>query len=148
MRQAALSIALILSACSEIVDERYASWNEAEQAGAVERGWVPPFVPAAARNLRSVHDLDLNSNRLTFELPPEAVQPMIDRISPVSQLRGEALEVALDEAGWNRRRVARVTAHMMCTQTYSGAIVAERDTGHIVYLSPAEWGREQCPRPL
>lgn len=149
MRHAtALAIALTLSACGDAVEERYGSWDEAKRAGAVERGWVPPFVPSTARNLRSIHDLDLNSQRLTFKLPTDAVQPMIDAAAPVSALHGKTLERAIREVGLNGHKNVNVNAYLMCTPTYSGAIVAERNTGHVVYLSPAEWGRKSCPRPL
>lgn len=147
-RTTALAVALTLSACADIVEERYGSLDEARRAGAVERGWVPLFVPSAARNLRSVHDLDSNSQRLTFEVPPDAVKPMIDAVAPLSELHGNALERAIEEAGREGRENMTVNAYLMCTQTYSGAIITERNTGRVVYLSPAEWGRKSCPRPL
>lgn len=144
----ALAVALTLSACGDVVEEHYGSLDEAKQAGAIERGWVPLFVPSAARNLRSEHDLDSNSQRLTFEVPTDAVQPMIDSVTPLSELHGKTLERAIKEAGRNGRNSLTVNAYLMCARTYSGAIVADRNTGHVVYLSPAEWGRKSCPRPL
>ena len=147
-RLMAFATAFILSACSDVVDERYSSWHEAERAGAVGRGWVPPFVPTTARDLLSVHDLDLNSQRLTFRLSPRAVQPMIDAVSPLSRINGNMLQRAIREVGWSQRAGTTVSAYMMCTDKFSGVIVAEPDSGNVAYLSPAEWGRPNCPRPL
>lgn len=147
-RLTALAIALFLSGCGDLADERYGTWHEAERAGAVERGWVPPFVPTTARNLRSVHNLDLNSQRLTFRLLPGAVQPMIDDVVPLSRVNGDMLQKAITQAGWSQREGATVVAYMMCTSKFSAVIVAEPDTGNVAYVSPAEWGRANCPRPL
>ena len=130
------------------MDERYGTWPEAKRAGAVERGWVPPFVPTAARNLRSVHDLDTNSQRLTFRLPPQAVQPMIDDIAPLARVNGDTLQRAINEVGGDKGAETRNAAYMMCTNKFSAAIVVELETGDVAYLSPAEWGRANCPRSL
>ncbi|WP_056527253.1 hypothetical protein [Sphingomonas sp. Leaf339] len=149
MRQLTLlASALLLSACGDVVDERYGTWLEAKQAGAVKRGWVPPFVPATARNLRSRHDVDTNSQRLTFRLPPRAVQPMIDDIAPLSRVNGEMLQRAINEVGGGIGAGTKNAAYMMCTDKFSAVIVVELDTGDVAYQSPAEWGRANCPRPL
>lgn len=149
MRQlTALATALILSACGDVVEEHYGSWHEAERAGAIERGWVPSFVPTTARDLRGVHDLDLNSQRLTFRLSPGAVQPMIDEVAPLSRVNGNMLQKAIAEVGWSQGVGTTVVAYMMCNDKLSAVIVAEPDAGKVAYLSPAEWGRANCPRPL
>ncbi len=149
MRQfTALASALFISACGDVVDERYGTWHEAKRAGAVERGWVPLFVPTAARNLRSVHDLDTNSQRLTFKLPPQAVQPMIDDIAPLSRVNGDMLQRAINEVGGDKGAGTRNAAYMMCTNMFSAVIVVEPETGDVAYLSPADWGRTNCPHPL
>lgn len=149
MRQfAALVSALLISACGDVVDESYGTWHEARLAGAVERGWVPLFVPTAARNLRTVHDLDTNSQRLTFKLPPQAVQAMIDDIAPLSRVNGDMLQRAIDRVGGDKGPGTTSAAYMMCTSKFSALIVVEPETGDVAYLSPAEWGRANCPRPL
>ena len=42
-------------AYSDAVTNAYATKAEAEQSGAVERGWVPRGLPASARDLREAH---------------------------------------------------------------------------------------------
>ncbi len=119
MRQFTVLVsALLVSACGDVVDERYGTWHEAKLAGAVERGWVPPFVPKAARNLRTVHDLDTNSQRLTFRLPPQAVQQMIDDIAPLSRVDGDMLQRAINKVGGNESLGTTSAAYMMCTNKF------------------------------
>src|SRR3546814_2037249 len=89
---------LFAAACSDLVDERYATWDEAAKAGTIERGLVPKFVPATASNIRSIHDLDDNGNRLTFELEPEAIDSMIASIAPLSKLRGDRKSTRLNSS--------------------------------------------------
>jgi hypothetical protein len=85
-----LSAVLSLGGCGDNIEESYATWAEAKRAGAVERGWLPRFVPTSARDIHDAHDLDTNGQRLTFNLPPEAVQPMLDSFSLTTSC-GESL---------------------------------------------------------
>ncbi|HEX9092926.1 MAG TPA: hypothetical protein VF902_03000, partial [Coriobacteriia bacterium] len=65
-RAASPAVALLLvtllasTACrnTDVVTGTYATLAEARQAGAIERGWIPAFVPAGAHDLREAHDLD------------------------------------------------------------------------------------------
>src|SRR3546814_11787867 len=113
---------LFAAACSDLVDERYATWDEAAKAGTIERGLVPKFVPATASNIRSIHDLDDNGNRLTFELEPEAIASMIASIAPLSKLRGAMAALAYDKAGWSRQEPANHRPHLMSPGTHTGTL--------------------------
>jgi hypothetical protein len=44
----------------ETCRSRYLGRAEAEADSAIERGWIPPFLPGSARDIREVHNLDLN----------------------------------------------------------------------------------------
>jgi hypothetical protein len=144
----AFSVVLALVACSEDEEENYATWAEAKRAGAVDRRWVPRFVPTSARDIHDAHNLDTNEQKLTFTVPPETVGPMLQSITPHSELGGELAAKAVDEAGWKASDAQEAVAILLCTQTYSGIVVADHRTGRAVFLSPAEWAREQCPGPL
>src|SRR3546814_11814073 len=78
----------------------------------------------------------------------EAIDSMIASIAPLSKRRGDMADLAYDKAGWRRQEPANQRAYLMCTGTYSGALVIDEQRRHIAYLEPAEWGREFCPRPL
>jgi hypothetical protein len=40
---------------AENVEARYATYAEAEDDSAVDRGWIPPFVPRSAVRIREFH---------------------------------------------------------------------------------------------
>lgn len=63
------AIGALLAGC-ERSQNSYASWPDAERAGAVRRGWLPPWVPRSAMQIDEAHDLDTNLLRLRFKLPP------------------------------------------------------------------------------
>ena len=144
----ALSVAMSLAGCSDWEDERYASWAEANRAGAVEKGWLPPFVPTNARDISDTHNLDTNEQKLTFTVPANDVLTMLESIDPHNELREELAAKAFREVGWTASEVQDAQAILLCTQTYSGIVVANRRTGQAVYVSPAEWARKRCPKPL
>src|SRR3546814_10964078 len=75
--------------------------------------------------------LDDNGNRLTFELEPEAIDSMIASIAPLSKLRRDMADLAYDKAGWRRQEPANQRAYLMCTGTYSGALVIDEQRRHI-----------------
>jgi hypothetical protein len=142
------SLALSLAACGENKGATYSTWAEAKRAGAVERGWIPPFVPTSARGLDDRHNLDTNRQRLEFTVPAEDVGTMIKSITPRSDLTGDLAARALAEAGQDVGKASEVETILMCTQDYSGILVANPHTGRAVYVSPVEWAQDRCPRPI
>ena len=59
-RLIALAAVLLLAGCANrnVHTMSFASMAEATRAGAVERGWVPAWLPADAYELRAAYDLD------------------------------------------------------------------------------------------
>lgn len=68
-RGLALVLGALLSACFETRIESYPTRAAAEAAGAIARGWIPPFVPAGASELREAHNVDTNQRWLRFRIP-------------------------------------------------------------------------------
>ncbi|MGY0800151.1 hypothetical protein ACW7G0_14005 [Lysobacter sp. A286] len=46
----------------------YANMAEAIKHGAVDRGWIPKWIPASATNIREIHDLDTNESMMAFDM--------------------------------------------------------------------------------
>ena len=65
----AAAVGALLAGC-ERSQNSYPSWPDAERAGAVQRGWLPPWVPRSATQIDEAHDRDSNLQRLRFKLPP------------------------------------------------------------------------------
>jgi len=55
---AAAAVLLLAVNCSNtnVITGSYATMAEARQAGALERGWIPPLVPPGASDIREAHD--------------------------------------------------------------------------------------------
>ena len=66
-----LLLLLGASACRnlDVVTESYATLEEARQAGAIERGWVPDGLPPGTTDLRDAHDLAANRQWGLFMFP-------------------------------------------------------------------------------
>ena len=54
----------MVTACGERREVFYA--DAARQASAIERGWIPEWLPRSARDIREIHDLDTNQSMLAF----------------------------------------------------------------------------------
>ena len=60
----------VATACTDdVLDASYSSQPAAIAAGAIERGWIPSWVPTDAIQLRGVHNVDTNQSALLFNLP-------------------------------------------------------------------------------
>ncbi len=46
----------------------FANLTEARDAGAIERGWIPSFMPASSEEIREVHDIDTNAQWMRFRV--------------------------------------------------------------------------------
>src|SRR5262245_13685312 len=67
---AAAILVVTCTACAEQQEASYADVAAAERAGAIQRGWVPDWLPRSAHDLREVHNLDTNQSMLTFRYDP------------------------------------------------------------------------------
>lgn len=61
-----------LIACSERQENSYASFSEAQAAGAVSKGWVPAWLPTTATAITEAHDLDTNRFMVRFSFPAQS----------------------------------------------------------------------------
>lgn len=68
-RRAALFLLLGLAAClpGETVEARYATYEAAAAAGAMEQGWIPLWLPQGAIDIHEKHNLDSNASILRFD---------------------------------------------------------------------------------
>jgi len=55
----------------------YPDMAKARAAGAVERGWIPAWVPDEARAIKEVHNTDSGMRWLAFQLDPGAVEALV-----------------------------------------------------------------------
>lgn len=142
MRRLVAILLLSLSACSEQVEETYPTWAEAQRAGAVERGWIPTFVPESAREIRDSHDLDSNRQTLFFVAPPSDVEAMVVGFLSVSV----ANRAAVSNLSRKHGLAPASDAYLVCTRPLNGALVVDRESGRVVYTTDVEWADKECSR--
>jgi len=140
MRMLSAALLLSLAACSEQVEETYPTWTEAQRAGAVDRGWVPAFVPSSARQIEDTHDLDSNRQRLRFTVPPSGVSAMVEGLRPVSAENESGAVDLLKEHGFS----PAAETYVRCSRPLNGALVVDRASGRVVYSTTAEWPDAVC----
>ena len=140
----AIALLLSLGACGaqidEQIEERYATWFEAQSAGAIERGWVPYFVPETARDIRDSHNLDTNAQRLQFTVPPSNVSAM------VSGLRRASADdkTAAAELAREFRFGGASDAYVVCSDIRNGALIVDRESGQTAYDTTVRWADDDC----
>ena len=75
-------------AYSDAVTNAYATKAEAEQAGAVERGWVPRGLPQSARDLREAHSTEGKRVWGLFNFAPDDADALRAAVQPVELATG------------------------------------------------------------
>lgn len=97
----------------ETLEAHYSTYAEAERESAVERGWIPPFVPHTATAIADVHNLDTNAQVLRFEAPAEDLGEMASLLAEVeaedmagipSHVREDENPASFYRAAWPERR--------------------------------------------
>lgn len=140
MRRMIAIVLLSLSACSEQVVESYPTWAEAQRAGAVERGWLPAFVPQSAREITDSHDLDSNRQTLLFVARPSDVESMVEGFPVVSV----ANQAAVSDLSSAHGLAPNSDAYKVCAKPLNGALVVDRESGRAVYTTAVKWADEEC----
>lgn len=46
------------------------TYIDAEEAGMMKSGWIPPFIPQSSFNIKEQHDIDTNVVTMSFEFKP------------------------------------------------------------------------------
>ena len=79
-----MALLVPLIGCAETQHARYPTYADAEAAGAVRRGWIPPYVPPSAVEIVEAHDLDLNTQRLRFRVAVAELPRVIAGMEPLT----------------------------------------------------------------
>lgn len=136
----AAALSFLLISCSEELEESYASFAEAENDGAVKRGWVPAFVPKSARDIHDTHNLDTNAQTLEFRANPSDVHAMVAGLRPIlPDDKSAAAELIKDfQLG------EPSAAYIVCSGPLNGALIVNRKSGHAVYMTTINWADDDC----
>ncbi len=67
---AILSVCTLVACHGDRRESFYPSLADAEKAGAIDRGWVPDFLPMSSHSIHEVHDPSPSTTWCAFEFPP------------------------------------------------------------------------------
>ena len=137
-------LAFFISACGEVSDERYSDFGAAKADGAVQRGWIPTFVPQSAYDIHDVHDLDTNAQSLGFKVPVAGMAAMVADLSVAAPNEAEAVQRVLKATGWQASS-NEVAIYRLCQDGRPAALTVNRNTGAALYTTPVIWKRSPCP---
>ena len=82
---------VLLIACQdlEVVTNTYNTLADARSSGAIERGWIPAFVPAGAHDIREAHDQASTRRRWgLFSFRPEDDDELKARLGSETSFEG------------------------------------------------------------
>jgi len=72
--------------CNESFESFYGTYEDAEKAGAIKRGWIPEIIPQTGINIYEKHNLDTNNVWIRFEASVEDIEIMFNSLEIVSNL--------------------------------------------------------------
>jgi hypothetical protein len=99
---------LALTGCSDEVTTRFPHLSDAKAQGALERGWLPPLLPASARAIVERNHLDSNTGTGSFayDLPERpSYREKLSRAGGVTRVEGDSdiLTVTTHGSQWEIR---------------------------------------------
>ena len=59
-------LALLITACTDIIEEYYTNYADVVKSGDLEKGWIPSFLPESAYDIYDKHNLDTNEIWIRF----------------------------------------------------------------------------------
>lgn len=139
--------ALLATACDEVVHERHADFRAAQDAGAIERGWIPAFVPSGAYDIRDQHDLDSGAQTLSFRLPPADVPAMLVGLKRAPDSEMEATRRVISATGWTSDRL-QIAVYQTCRNGAAASLAVNTRAGAAFYQAPMNWRSDPCPVEL
>ncbi len=74
-------LACTLAGChSDRHESFYPSLADARRDGAIDRGWIPDFLPESSRSIHELHDLSPSTQWCAFEFPPAEAPALHKRL--------------------------------------------------------------------
>lgn len=107
----------LITGCLGVFDETYSStYQNYEQAfahGAIQRGWIPHFLPASATNIFEKHDLDTNETIAKFNFD---ITKSTDLVQSCQMVNKFSTPKSLTAKWWSNDVVKSADAHFYCDQ--------------------------------
>ena len=96
-----VGLACVLVAChSDRRESSYTSLADAKKDGAIDRGWIPDFLPESSRAIHEVHDISPSTTWCAFEFFPSDSQGLRKSLKSVGELAPSVTRVPKPGESW------------------------------------------------
>ncbi len=96
-----VGLACVLVAChSDRRESSYTSLADAKKDGAIDRGWIPDFLPESSRAIHEVHDMSPSTTWCAFEFLPSDSQGLRKSLKSVGELAPSVRHVPNPGESW------------------------------------------------
>ena len=96
-----VGLACVLVAChSDRRESFYSSLAEARNDGAIDRGWIPDFLPQSSHAIHEVHDISPSTTWCAFEFLPSDSQDLRKSLKRVDELPPSVRRVTNPGKSW------------------------------------------------
>jgi hypothetical protein len=86
----------MLLSCGERPELSYPDAAAARRAGAVERGWIPEWLPNSAHTIHEAHSVDTNQTMLAFSFRSEDAPDLNQRCRQIQSAALKAVPFSVD----------------------------------------------------
>lgn len=72
---------------SESNSNHFSSYKDAKKSGLIEKGWIPPFIPKSAYNIKEQHRVDQSYINVEFNFDPKEIAAFEQACSSISAVK-------------------------------------------------------------
>ncbi|ENM5825787.1 hypothetical protein [Vibrio metoecus] len=98
MKKLLLTFTLVLLGCSDVVENYYADYQQAQADHLFERGWLPQILPASTTQIQIANNLDTNHSQGSFVIAQQDWSKFIKQLEATSVTNQYRFQV--DKSVW------------------------------------------------
>ncbi|EHY9867602.1 hypothetical protein K9517_004508 [Vibrio vulnificus] len=83
MKARFLLLLLVLTGCSDIVQNHYDNYQQAKADQLFERGWLPDVLPVSTTQIEVANDLDNNTSQGSFLIAEKEMGQFLSQLQPL-----------------------------------------------------------------
>lgn len=104
----------------EIDANSYQNYEEVVADGAIQRGWIPDYLPVSAVNIYEKHDLDTNETIVKFWISTNEIKSLIRNCQKVDTFSTPKI---LTAKWWSNELISSAETHFYCNEDKAYMVV-------------------------